>query len=153
MKTWAHIARLGLGIALLSASVASFAKNDTYDLVATGTGRDLSVSPAGVITGEVTGQATLLGNFTGILVIAFNGNDKTFGGSGYLRAPNGDRLYFEHKGKIETKRYPYELKGQVDVTGGTGAFDGASGKLKLGGLNFGAGVSEYSFEGKLSFDD
>ncbi len=153
MKKIAHIARLGMALGLLAASTASYAKKDEFDLVGSGTGLDRSVSAAGVITGELKGQSTLLGNFNGVVSHTFKNNGKDFEGSGYLRALNGDVLSFKHSGKIDTDQVPLDLKGSFEVTGGTGAFEGASGKAKISGRNFGHGIVEYSFEGKISFED
>ena len=149
----AHITRLCVGLLLLSASTVSLARNDGFDLIGSGTGLDRSVSAAGVITGELKGQSTLLGAFTGVVVHSFKNNRGDFEGSGFMRALNGDVLRFNHKGKLDTEQVPMDLTGSFEVTGGTGAFESASGKVKFAGRNFGHGIVEYSFEGKLSFDD
>ena len=154
ITTVAHIARLGLGVMLLAAGTASFAKDGGFDLIGSGTGLDRSVSAEGVITSELKGQATLLGNFTGVVVNSFkNDHSGDFQGSGFLRALNGDVLRFTHKGKLKIDAPPMDLKGSFEVTGGTGAFEGASGKVKFDGRNFGHGIVEYTLEGKVSFED
>ena len=154
IKTVAHIARLGLGLCLLVASTTSIAKDKGFDLIGSGTGLDRSVSAEGVITSELKGQSTLLGNFTGVVANTFkNDHSGDFQGSGFLRAMNGDVLRFTHKGKLKIGAPPMDLKGSFEVTGGTGAFEGASGKVKFDGRNFGHGIVEYTLEGKVSFED
>jgi hypothetical protein len=152
MKMFAHIARLAVGVGLLAMSPALLAKNG-FDLIGSGTGKDLSVDAAGTITSELKGQSTLLGNFTGVVVHSFKNSSGEFEGSGFLRAMSGDVLRFDHKGKLHKDDGPMELKGSFDVTGGTGAFEGASGKVKFEGQNFGHGIVEYTLDGEVSFED
>jgi hypothetical protein len=87
------------------------------------------VAPLGpnllLLTVTATGEATHLGQFTGIEEVVLNLADGTFAGTRVFVAANGDRLYADVEGAFTSAT---TAEGTFTFTGGTGRFRDASGE-------------------------
>ena len=89
----------------------------------------IGVAPAGSgllqLTVTFTGEATLLGRYTGTEQVIFDPAAGTISGTRVFVAANGDRLYADVQGAFTS---PTNVEGTITITGGTGRFSHASGE-------------------------
>ena len=84
---------------------------------------------------HVEGQATRIGQFTGILFESVNVTTGTYTGTATFTTPNGDSLSTTYTGTVS----PPDSQGGVsfledhDIVGGTGKYDGVEGDLQVSG--------------------
>jgi hypothetical protein len=100
---------------------------------------------------HVSGTATILGRFDGVLSDHVNLNDGTFTGIGVFTMPDGSTITTAYLGLVG----PPDLNGVSSfieyhhVVDGTGKFDGASGDMTVTGTVDGAGHIEIVAVGTL----
>jgi hypothetical protein len=118
-------------------------------------GREIDTPDSATVSadGNVTGIATLVGQFTFTYQLTVNFANRTATGTGHLIAANGDSISTTIAGSFELTSTPgvASITEINTITGGTGRFTGAQGSFTVERLiDLATGVTSGSFHGTIT---
>ena len=176
MKTQHLLAALGVaGLATFAAAAPAFARGPSnVPVQSTGSGTETSLGVTGCqftlagctvpSTGTAVSSHMGTGPYTSTLTIVWaaatsngaGGFCAPASGTGTITAANGDTLTQSYSGTVcevgpTGTNVPHTFSGSYTNTGGTGRFTGASGSGTVTGGDDGAGNSNYSESGTITY--